>query len=332
MPPPPPPPRKFSLIALCFALSLATLLFAAPISAQTPVAPTATAIPPTATPAPLDCPTIPVATQPNSYPGRLRFSDGTWATLLIKNQDGYPTYVPNSFYCSSSGVTYRITTPWQHPVRTVEFVKGSEYRSGSWVVSAAPYSDLHYSATNLPLPTVTLAWGDFETIGVTLYKDENGLPAFKNLSGTGIEGYEYLDHNGPPNHLRVLNFTRGNEQISLQWQLKSHNQQLYAQFTHMYDPDGALLPPTSTPTATPVPSTPTPVPPTATPVPPTATEAPPSVIEFSMAHGESKTIDLSQLGAGLSWSATIKTWHVGVAGMPQRAFGSAGAQQAQRQH
>ena len=30
-----------------------------------------------------------------------------------------------------------------------------------------------------------------------------------------------------------------------------------------------------------------------------------------MAHGESKTVDLSQLGSSLSWSATIKTWHLG---------------------
>ncbi len=75
------------------------------------------------------------------------------------------------------------------------------------------------------------------------------------------------------------------------------------------------------PTDTPVPTatnTPSPVP-TDTPVPtatntpvPTATDTPaPGLIEFSMAHGETKTVDLSELGSGLSWSATIKTWHVG---------------------
>ncbi len=65
------------------------------------------------------------------------------------------------------------------------------------------------------------------------------------------------------------------------------------------------------PTDTPEPTaTDTPIPvPTDTPVP---TDSPaPGLIEFSMAHGEAKTVDLAELGSGLSWSATIKTWHLG---------------------
>ncbi len=69
--------------------------------------------------------------------------------------------------------------------------------------------------------------------------------------------------------------------------------------------------PVPTATNTPVPTaTDTPIPiPTDTPVP---TDSPaPGLIEFSMAHGEAKTVDLSELASGLSWSATIKTWHLG---------------------